>query len=100
LARLSNEALDDEFYFEYCGGFVDADTVLAMLTDGDEERARHVLLRAEGLAYVDDIQYPQRGHAFSYADTCGDGTWVTYDGDVGELVLWRATASGQGGGRG
>ncbi|MFD7686326.1 hypothetical protein [Streptomyces sp. NPDC059781] len=87
---------EDETYWDYGCGFVDADTVIASTVESDEdpEGARHWLLDAHTLRVRGVVTYPT-GPVDSYVRPLGDGTWLTYDDRSETLHRWaRAAAPG------
>ncbi|MFD5948648.1 hypothetical protein ACFWAZ_20610 [Streptomyces collinus] len=87
---------EDETYWDYGGGFVDADTVIASTVESDEdpEQARHWLLDAHTLRIRGVVTYPT-GPVDSYVRPLGDGTWLTYDDKSETLNRWaRAVTPG------
>ncbi|MFG2339853.1 hypothetical protein [Streptomyces yangpuensis] len=91
LAEGAPESGDDEnpAGWDYGGGFIDAETVIASTIDSEEDpdRARHWILDARTLHVRGGISYPT-GPVTSYARPLGDGTWLTYDTRNGTLDRW------------
>ncbi|MFF9114338.1 hypothetical protein ACF09Y_01725 [Streptomyces massasporeus] len=104
LAERGPGATDDEdddegeTYWDYGGGFVDADTVIASTVESDEdpEQARHWLLDAHTLRIRGVVTYPT-GPVDSYVRPLGDGTWLTYDDKSETLHRWALAVKPGGG---
>jgi hypothetical protein len=86
---------EDETYWDYGCGFVDADTVIASTADSDRcpERARHWLLDAHTLRIRGVVTYPT-GPVDGDVRPLGDGTWLTYDDRSETLHRWAQAAVG------
>ncbi|CAL9554282.1 hypothetical protein SUDANB15_04475 [Streptomyces sp. enrichment culture] len=86
---------EDEAYWDYGCGFVDADTVIASTADSDRypERARHWLLDAHTLRIRGVVTYPT-GPVDGDVRPLGDGTWLTYDDKSETLNRWAQAAPG------
>ncbi|MFC8100372.1 hypothetical protein [Streptomyces sp. NPDC057363] len=85
---------DDEAYWDYGCGFVDAETVIASTADSDRcpQRARHWLLDAHTLRVRGVITYPT-GPVDGDVRPLGDGTWLTYDDRSETLNRWAQAAA-------
>lgn len=79
--------------WDWCAGFVDADTVIGSTghDDGDDDPVCHRLLDAATLAPRGRIVYP--GPVDGYARPLGDGTWLTHDRGTDTLSRWTPAAS-------
>ncbi|MFB8760439.1 hypothetical protein [Streptomyces nigra] len=81
---------DDETraYFDYEGGFVDDDTVVAGTVESDEEfgPGRHWLVDPASLRLLDRIAYPVEVSGPPRA--LGDGTWYTVSAADSALLVW------------
>ncbi|MEU7019523.1 hypothetical protein ABZ990_02535 [Streptomyces sp. NPDC046203] len=78
----------NEAYFDYAGGFVDEDTVIAGTVESDEEHdnLRHWLVGADRMAYAEVVDYP---FPIEVPPTAlGDGTWYTTSSADNALHLW------------
>ncbi|MFJ4848682.1 hypothetical protein [Streptomyces sp. NPDC088733] len=94
LAEAVPESADDEERDDAWGydcGFVDAATVIASLTDADEDLTRHWLLDARTLEIRGEVTYPA-GAVDSWIRPLGDGTWLTYDAPGERLNRWAQGA--------
>ncbi|GAB2328909.1 hypothetical protein STREPTOSP366_40810 [Streptomyces variabilis] len=85
---------EEETYWDYGCGFVDADTVIASTADSVRypERARHWLLDAHTLRIRGVVAYPT-GSVDGDVRPLGDGTWLTYDDRSETLNRWAQTAA-------
>ncbi|MFJ5707753.1 hypothetical protein [Streptomyces sp. NPDC093105] len=79
--------------WDWCAGFVDADTVLGSTGHeyGTDDPVRHALLDAATLKPLGRLGYP--GAVTGYVRPLGDGTWLTYDQVSGTLSRWTRAAS-------
>ncbi|MEU8574988.1 hypothetical protein [Streptomyces asoensis] len=89
--REPEPAGDEDLSWDYGGGFVDADTVVAGTTGDDEdpEHTAHLLLDARTLEIRGAVAYPS-GPVAGWVRPLGDGTWLTYDEENGTLDRWSA----------
>ncbi|MYW63338.1 hypothetical protein GTY65_04485 [Streptomyces sp. SID8379] len=80
---------EDDLYWDYFAGFVDAGTVIASTVESADgsDRARHWLLDAATLRLRGPVGYPT-GPNQGYARALGDGTWITYDERDQTLRRW------------
>ncbi|MGW2338281.1 hypothetical protein ACWCXS_30475 [Streptomyces sp. NPDC001685] len=81
---------DDETraYFDYEGGFVDEDTVVAGTVESDEESGpgRHWLVDAASMRLLGRLAYPVEVTGPPRA--LGDGTWYTVSAADSALLVW------------
>jgi hypothetical protein len=84
-ARLSDsDVFGDDDRFEFQAGYVTNDIVLV----GSTEEERHLLLRADTLEVVAEIEYPEGATRGGISPT-GSGAWLTCDYLSGRFQLWR-----------
>lgn len=79
---------DAEVCWDYYGGFLDEDTVIAGTAGSDEEfgAERHWLLDAARMGVTGQIDYPFP--ISGWPTPLGDGTWLTRSETRGALYLW------------
>ncbi|MEV0010379.1 hypothetical protein AB0M10_13140 [Streptomyces sp. NPDC051840] len=82
------EDCEAEAFFDYEGGFVDEDTVVAGTVESDEEfgEGRHWLVEASRMRPVDRIAYPFE--VTGLPSGLGDGTWYTVSAAENALHIW------------
>ncbi|MER5737435.1 hypothetical protein ABT117_17385 [Streptomyces sp. NPDC002262] len=87
LAGRDAAELGEDRCWDYAAGFADADTVVAVAENGEDDGPGHWLLDAHSLAVLGPVAYPHPVTGSLRA--LGDGTWLTHDRATDTLSRWR-----------
>ncbi|WP_030763012.1 hypothetical protein [Streptomyces griseus] len=87
LAGRDASELGEGLCWDYAAGFVDADTVVAVAENGEEEDGPgHWLLDARSLAVLGPVAYPHP--VTGCVRALGDGTWLTHERGTDTVRRW------------